>query len=92
MIAKATNVTMDPRQFSIVSNIRYHMWQIQGFPPGLMGSHWVQKSMRFGDQTKIIFLSLLDIDNKAIRATIYYLWLMQIQIANQVFGNPTYNF
>ena len=66
--------------------------QIQRFPPGLMGRHWVHESIRFGDQTKIIFLSLLDIDNKAIRATIYYLWLMQIQIANQVFGNPTYNF
>ena len=75
----------------MVSHVAKFAAQIQGFPPGLMGSHWVHDSMRFGDQTKIIFLSFLDIDNNAIKSTIYYLWLMQIQNANQVFGNPTYN-
>ena len=76
----------------MVSHVAKFAAQIQGFLPGLMGSHWVYDSRLFGHQTKIIFLSFLDIDNQAIKSTIYYLWLMQIQIANQVFGNPTYNF
>ena len=48
----------------MVSHVATFAEQIQGFPPGLMGSHWVHDSMGFGDQTKIIFLSFLDIDNK----------------------------
>jgi hypothetical protein len=71
----------------MVSHVAKFAAQIQGFPPGLMGSHWVHDSMGFGDQTKIIFLSFLDIAKK----TIYYLLLMQIQNANQVFGNPSYD-
>ena len=76
----------------MVSHVAKFAAQIQRFPPGLMGSHWVHDSMRFQGQTKVIFLSFLGIDKKAIKSTVYYLWLMQIQIANQVFGNPTYNF